>query len=117
MTMILAGDVGGTKTYLGLFDRLPSRPRARVVGEFSTRDYDDLSGVVADFVAQHRDAKTKIEAASFGIAGPVNGSTAELTNVPWRADAWQIARSYEIETVTLLNDLEAMAYSVPILDN
>jgi len=113
--MILAGDVGGTKTQLGLFDRSGDRPRPRVVREFPTREFPDLSSVIQAFAAGGSLGDDGIEAASFGIAGPVVGETAELTNLRWVADARRISRTYGISRVTLLNDLQAMAYSVPVL--
>ena len=55
-------------------------------------------------------------AASFGVAGPIVEQVARLTNVPWQVDAAAIARRFAFPRVTLLNDLQAMAYSVPVLD-
>jgi len=114
--MILAGDIGGTKTLLGLFDRSPDRPRPQVVREFATSDYADLNAVVGAFTAEYTRGTPAIVAASFGVAGPVTGDTAELTNLAWRADAQQVSRSQRIARVTLLNDLQAMAYAVPVLN-
>ncbi len=113
--MILAGDVGGTKTYLGLFDRSPDRPRPRVVRSYPTREYADLRAVVAAFLSQEAVAGADVEAASFGVAGPVTGDTAELTNASWRVDASALEGSLGLRCAALLNDLQAMAYAVPTL--
>ena len=114
--MLLAGDIGGTKTLLGLFDPRPARPRpliVRVVHDARLRrPAGDDRGV------QRRDPAVNgaaLDAACFGVAGPVIGETAQLTNVPWRVDARQVARQFGIGRAALLNDLQAMAYSVPVL--
>ncbi len=59
--------------------------------------------------------RSNIEAAAFGVAGPVLGETAQLTNVPWRVDARRLAETLDIGQVSLLNDLQAMAYALPVL--
>src|SRR5215471_12898471 len=56
-----------------------------------------------------------IAGACFGVAGPILGESAELTNVPWRVDARLVAEQLGLESVSLLNDLQAMAYAVPVL--
>jgi glucokinase len=112
---ILAGDIGGTKTLLGLFDSRPTRPRPVVVAEFTTLDHPDLTSMLSAFAADERVHGVAVDAACFGVAGPVLGDTAELTNVPWRIDAAQMSRTFDIRRVKLLNDLQAMAYAVPVL--
>src|SRR5262249_37081285 len=57
-----------------------------------------------------------VAAACFGVAGPVVGDTADLTNVPWRVEAAAVAQTFGFRRVSLLNDLQAMAYSVPVLE-
>src|SRR5712692_4469545 len=113
--MLLAGDVGGTKTLLGLFESA-ARPRLVTVRAFGTLDYDDLTSMIADFVSAESVKETSIQAACFGVAGPVIDQAAELTNVPWKADARRVAARFRFPRVTLLNDLQAMAYSVPVLE-
>jgi len=113
--MLLAGDIGGTKTLLGLFDPLPGRPRPLAVRSFVTLDYGDLSAMLAGFLASERVRADAIESACFGVAGPVIGDAAELTNVPWHVDARPVATALGLRTVWLLNDLQAMAYAVPVL--
>lgn len=113
--MLLAGDIGGTKTLLGLFEPAPVRPRAIVVREFGTLDFADLASMIARFVEDVEAAGASIEAASFGVAGPVVGDTARLTNIPWRVDRRQVAARFQLARVSLLNDLEATAYGVPVL--
>jgi glucokinase len=113
--MLLAGDIGGTKTLLGLFDPATARPRPLTVRSFGTLDYPDLPSMIAEFIRGDAAAPHAIDAACFGVAGPVIDASADLTNVPWRADARQVAQSFGLRRVTLLNDLQAMAYAVPML--
>lgn len=113
--MLLAGDIGGTKTLLGLFDPRPARPKPIVVREFVTLDFPDLAAMISRFAHADGVRGVAVETACFGVAGPVFGDTATLTNVPWRVDAPAIGRSFDIRHVSLLNDLQAMAYSVPVL--
>jgi glucokinase len=115
VNMILAGDIGGTKTLLGLFDAAPVRPRPITVQSFSTLDYDDLPSMIAAFLAAADTPHRSIDRASFGVAGPVIDEAATLTNVPWRVEARAVAAAFTIDRVFLLNDLEAMAWSVPVL--
>ena len=112
--MILAGDIGGTKTLLGLFDSVPARPRAIAVRTFGTLDFPDLPSMIETFLDGNDTREASISNACFGVAGPVIGEAAELTNVPWRVDARQVASAFGAQ-VTLLNDLQAMAYSIPVL--
>lgn len=116
MSMILAGDVGGTKTLLGLFDAQTVRPAPVHVQSFATTDFDGLTDVIARFTETDVVKRARIGAACFGVAGPVLGDTAELTNVPFRIDAPEIAKRFGIARVSLLNDLQSMAYAVPVLE-
>src|SRR5688572_29661968 len=113
--MLLAGDIGGTKTLLGLFDALPVRPRPLASQSFATLDYDGLSTIVTDFLSSQKVRSDAIDSACFGVAGPVIGDAAELTNVPWGIDARTVAASVGIRRIALVNDLQAMAYGVPVL--
>ena len=113
--MILAGDIGGTKTLLGLFDPVPARPRPIAVRTFGTLDFVDLPSMIARFLESEGTRSASIANACFGVAGPVIGESAELTNVPWQVDARHVATAFGMTRVRLLNDLQAMAYSIPIL--
>src|SRR5581483_10763628 len=106
--MLLAGDIGGTKTLLGLFDAASPRPRPLAVQSFGTLDYSDLPAMIADFMRAAALSGRSIESACFGVAGPIIDDAATLTNVPWRVEARGIARAFTLQRVHLLNDLEAM---------
>jgi glucokinase len=112
---VLVGDIGGTKTLLGIFDTSTPRPSPIATRSFATLEYRDLPSIVDEFLT-HLEAKpTPIETACFGVAGPVIDEAAELTNVPWRIEARRIAAAFGIARVKLLNDLESIGYSVPVL--
>src|SRR5437868_6421445 len=113
--MVLAGDVGGTKTLLGLFDPLQTRPRPIVVREYPTLESTNLGRTIAAFLASQGVSSASVASAGFGVAGPVVGHSATLTNVAWHVDATDIGREFAIRHVALLNDLQAMAYAVPLL--
>ena len=115
VNMILAGDIGGTKTLLGLFDAATVRPRAIATRSFATLDYADLPSMIAEFLRGTRTRPDAIDRASFGVAGPVIDEGATLTNVPWRVEGRGVASAFHLRHVFLLNDLEAMAWSVPVL--
>jgi glucokinase len=114
--MLLAADVGGTKTLLGLFARAPERPTRIEVGEFVTLDYDDLAPMIREFLKANGVEARAIEAATFGVAGAVTDQIARLTNVPWIVDGAAIEPAAGLRRVHILNDLEAMAYSVAVLE-
>jgi glucokinase len=118
--MLLAGDIGGTKTLLGLFDAATTRPRPVVVRSFGTLDFPDLPSMIAAFLkpADAADAAAthgRIETACFGVAGPVIDDTVKVTNVPWFVDARRVASALGVARVSLLNDLEALGHAVPVL--
>ena len=112
--MILAADVGGTKTLVGLFRQGRERPESQVIREYATLDFDNLDEIVATFLEET--GTRAVDAVCIGVAGPVSGLVARLTNVPWLADASVVAERLGDCPVQLLNDLEAMAYAVPVLD-
>lgn len=126
--MLLAGDVGGTKTLVGLFEASPAgaRPRAVLVREFATLDFDTFEDIVDEFLglsdraeatpAARRAAEPRIDAMCVGVAGPVNGLVARLTNVPWVVDLGLVAARVGRARLKLLNDLEAMAHAVAHLE-
>jgi glucokinase len=114
--MLLAGDIGGTKTLLGLFERAAPRPRPVAVRAFGTLDYGDLPAIIAEFLEDDALKGAAIAAACFGVAGPIIDEAATLTNVPWKVDAVGISKRFSFERVALLNDLQALACAVPVLE-
>ncbi len=113
--MILAGDVGGTKTHIGIFEPAPRRPVAIDVRAFTTADFNGLPAIVEVFYTS-RPAIPSIDVACFGVAGPVIDQSARMTNVPWLVTTSGVVEAFGLQNVHLLNDLEAMAYAVPVLE-
>jgi glucokinase len=112
--MILAGDVGGTKTLIGLFEVYKRRPVPVDVRTFQTTAYSGLPAIITEFLAKQT-MRPDVTGAAFGVAGPVIKQTAQMTNVPWAVDAAELARVFHLPRVRLLNDLESMAHSLPVL--
>src|SRR5262245_39974251 len=113
--MILAGDVGGTKTLIGLFEIHERRPVAVDVRSFPTTQFAGLPEIIGAFFAT-RPSRPALASAAFGVAGPVINQSAKMTNVAWSVDAAEIARAFELPRVRLLNDRESMAYSLTVLE-
>ena len=113
--MLLAGDVGGTKTIIGLFARGAARPSTIDTRTYRTTDYPSLNALSQQFLRDTSTSPSDIEAASFGVAGPINGTRAKLTNVPWVVDLDAFGRDISIPRAHLLNDLEALAWSISVL--
>lgn len=120
--MLLAGDVGGTKTLIGLFEASTAgaRPRVVRVREFATLAFDTFEDIVAEFLGVGDGgpgiAAPRIDAMCVGVAGPVQGLVARLTNVPWIVDLARVAPQVGRAKLRLLNDLEAMAHAVAHLE-
>jgi glucokinase len=111
--MILAADVGGSKTLVGLFEPAAPRPRLVEVQTVRTLDFDGLPQLLDACLARHRGVA--LDRLSLGVAGPVLHGEATLTNVPWRVRRADVVASVGVADVRLLNDLEAMAHAVPVL--
>ncbi|HEY9283582.1 MAG TPA: glucokinase [Pyrinomonadaceae bacterium] len=112
--MILAGDIGGTKTNIALFDEDGAGARTPIAQRnFPSGSYDSLDAIVAEFVAEQK--PDRITRACFGIAGPVVGDRVETPNLAWIIEGDKLARALGVESVALINDLEATAYGVEVL--
>lgn len=109
--MILAGDVGATKTILGLFASGNGRPSLVSQKTFRSASYQGLAPMVREFLAEGNKAAT----ACFGVAGPVINNTAEVTNLSWFEDANTLASDLKLERVSLINDIVAIGYGVAAL--
>jgi glucokinase len=115
MRVLLAGDLGGTTTRLGLFERSGPRPETRVIREFATLEYDGLAPMVVEFLGEHGVHPRDVGMAVVGVAGPVVDQSAQLTNVPWPVSSEGLRSGTGLPRVELLNDAEAMALAVPLL--
>jgi len=111
--MLLAGDIGGTKTNLAVFSSETGWRKPYAEATYPSGNYPDLESLVHEFLAQH---DFPIERASFGVAGPVVAGHATITNLPWKMDEHQLQQVLHLSSVQLLNDLDAIAHSVPYLE-
>ena len=112
--MLLAGDVGGTKTLLGLFEPAAPRPLAGITRSYPTASFTSFTRMLEAFIADV--GATTITAAALGVAGPVVAQRAVVTNIGWAVDAAEVTAHLGATGTRILNDLEAMATSVDVLD-
>jgi glucokinase len=111
--MLLAGDIGGTKTDLGIYST-EKGPRAPIIeASFPSSQYQGLEMIVREFLTG---ASVKVDRASFGVAGPVVCGQAKITNLPWVLNETHLREVLNLTSVILLNDLKATAYGVPLLE-
>lgn len=111
--MLLAGDIGGTKTVLALFSPETGPHRPLLETTFPSSRYGRLEAIVREFLS-HTDMR--VERACFGVAGPVVERKARITNLPWELDEARLRQEFGWEAAWLINDLESVANSVPILE-
>jgi len=111
---ILAGDIGGTKTSLAAFssEQGPEAPLAE--GTFPSGEFPSLESLVREFLSG-KGNDIKIDLAVFGVAGPVVGGGAKITNLPWTMDESALGKALGVPSVRLINDLLACACAVPSL--
>jgi glucokinase len=108
--MLLAGDIGGTKTALGIFSQEQGVHIPIAESEVHSANYGSLESIAKEFLVK---SKLQVNRACFGVAGPVLAGRAKITNLPWIIDQASIASELNLEAVYLLNDLEAIACAVP----
>jgi len=138
--MIVAGDIGGTKTHLALFDWKRDRVDPMRLESSHSADYTSLEDMLTEFLVPPKppspiddklateksdaaepeperpaEKPLKIDAACFGIAGPIIQNRCHATNLPWVVDGSTMAKHFDIPKVMLLNDLEAMAHGILLL--
>lgn len=111
--MILAGDVGGTKTNVALLESDEQGAlNIKAQQTFASRDFPSLEAIVEKFTGAH---KEKVSRACFGVAGPVIGGRVQTPNLHWSVDAETLAHTLSLERVNLINDLEANAHGIEAL--
>ena len=109
--MIIAGDIGGTKTNVALFETEGQKlGRVVVQQSFPSGKYDSLEAILGEFVGAHR--PDRLTHACFGVAGPVSGGRAETSNLAWHVRSEKLAETLGVGHVGLINDLEATAFGI-----
>jgi glucokinase len=110
--MIVAGDLGGTKSNLGTFDSRDGKLVPIAEEHLDSHKYASVEELVQDYINQ---TKSNCSAACFGVAGPVVDNTVRASNLPWMIQGDSLARLLKIPSVRLLNDLEATCYGLEVL--
>ena len=105
--MILAGDVGGTKVNLALYDFIDGNLKHARDKQYPAKEYSGLEEIVKEFVVSE-----KVTAACFGVPGPVRDGRLRLTNLPWTLDSRELATNLKIDFVFLINDLQANGFGI-----
>ena len=108
---ILAGDIGGTKTRLAIFETGGAGLETLREETFPSRAYDGLEQIAGEFLERGADC----DLACFGVAGPVRAGRCRTTNLPWEINAESLRQALGMRQVTLLNDLEANAWGISAL--
>ena len=110
--MILAGDLGGTKSNLGTFEARNGKLVPLAEEHLDSQKYSSVEDLVMDFVRQ---TKSSFAAACFGVAGPVVDNAVRASNLPWTIQGESLAKLLKVPSVRLLNDLEATCYGLDVL--
>ncbi|HEV2275689.1 MAG TPA: glucokinase [Acidobacteriaceae bacterium] len=116
--MILAGDVGGTKVELALYEFSLGHLTPIREQRYAAREFSGLEKIVKKFLAASdltAAQRASLTAACFGVPGPVRQGRLKLTNLPWELDSRKLAADLKIDHVYLINDLEANGYGIPEL--
>src|ERR1700704_2362849 len=112
--MILAGDIGGTRTRLAAFETEGNRLQCVVEKTYMSQQHERLSGLLTDFI---KTEGIPVHSACLGVAGPVRSGRSKISNLPWIIDAREVAQQLKLSSVGLLNDLEAYAYGIDGLES
>ena len=112
--MLIAGDIGGTKTALALFSKEAGPHSPVAEAQFDCAEYPSLQAIVKEFLAK---SGKRVDRACFAVAGPAIGGRVKTTNLPWIIEETALAQALNLNpnSVHLINDLEAIAWAVPIL--
>src|SRR5882762_6201378 len=112
--MILAGEIGATRTRLAAFETEGNRLQGVVEKTYKSQEHEGLSAILAQFI---KGEGIPVHSACVGVAGPVRGGRSKISNLPWTIDARELAKQLKLNSVGLLNDLEAYAYGVDALES
>ena len=112
--MILAGEIGATRTRLAAFEKEASRLHLAVDKTYMSLEHSSLSEIIAAFIQAEG---IGVHSACFGVAGPVRRGRSKISNLPWVIDSRDLARQLKLDSVGMINDLEAYAYGIDGLDS
>ena len=112
--MILAGEIGGTRTRLAAYQTEGNRLQLVVEKNYLSQEHASMAEILPQFI---RGEGIPVHSACFGVAGPVRAGRSKISNLPWIIDSKELAQLLKLNSVGLLNDLEAYAYGIDALDS
>jgi len=112
--MILAGDIGATRTRLAAFQTEGNKLQCVVEKAYKSQEHDGLREIIDTFV---KNEGIPVHSACFGVAGPVRAGRSKISNLPWTIDSRELASQLRLNSVGLINDLEAYAYGIDALES
>jgi glucokinase len=112
--MILAGEIGATHTRLAAFETEGNRLQSVVEKDYMSQQHDGLPGILNNFI---KTEGIPVHSACLGVAGPVRAGRSKISNLPWVIDSREVAKQLKLNSVGLLNDLEAYAYGIDGLES
>jgi glucokinase len=112
--MILAGDIGATRTRLAAYDTEGNKLNSVVAKTYPSQEHSGLSEIIEAFI---RSEGIPVHNACLGVAGPVRSGRSKISNLPWTIDSRQVAAQLRIDSAGLINDLEAYAYGIDALES
>jgi glucokinase len=112
--MILAGEIGGTHARLAAFETEGNKLNNVIDTVFESQQHSGLAEIISEFVKKNG---VPVDMACFGVAGPVRGGRCKISNLSWIIDSRELAKQLKLNSVGLLNDLEAYAYGIDALDD
>jgi glucokinase len=112
--MILVGDIGATRVRLAAFETEGNRLQSVVEKNYMSQEHGGLSEILSQFI---RTEGIPVHSACFGVAGPVRSGRSKISNLPWIVDSRELRKQLKLNSVGLLNDLEATAYGIDALES
>jgi len=112
--MILAGEIGATRTRLAAFDADGNRLQLVVEKTYLSQEHGGLPEIITTFI---KTEGIPVQSACFGVAGPVTAGRSKISNLPWTIDSRELASQLKLNSVGLINDLEAYAYGIDALES
>jgi len=112
--MILAGEIGATRTRLAAFDTEGNKLQLVVEKTYMSQEHGGLAEIITGFI---KTEGIPVHSACFGVAGPVTAGRSKISNLPWTIDRRELASQLKLDSVGLINDLEAYAYGIDALES
>lgn len=112
--MIIAGDIGGTKARIGIFEKRSGKVELLVTEQYVSKEYSSLEAILKEFLEKHgATLPSRIAAACFGLPGPVVNGRVKVTNLPWEVVQSEVGNTLKVHKIKLVNDLVGTAAAIP----